>query len=334
MKPEEYHKSLSPLKEACQLAGWACIPCPLTGGRLIILFRHLSLIFKIYKIRDQRILLREFSTLPLLLVFPLLWPFRKQILFLINHNLQWAERDPLERFGLTLLARLGARWALFESQDFPNLGSRLPVRHSLGDGGSLHPQNLGKFNIASDQNLVLPHPVLQSPPSEGCPKGGEGVPVVGVAGYYRPEKGMDELVGLLKEKLPMFGILLGVPNPEAAAHLDVEVVSTASAEEYFQMISRCDVLVFNGEQNSYFYRASGPISDAAACGTAVVAPDFPIIGKQVLGVGEVFWGLENLPVAIEVAVEKVRAGQYDFASYCAGRSVQALAALLEKFSNG
>lgn len=317
MKAEEYHQSLRPLQEACRQAGWACLTCPLTGGRFRILLRHVSLIFKIYKIRDQRILLREFSTLPLLLVFPLLRPFRKRIWFLINHNLQWAARSLPERIGLRLLARLGAQWALFETQDFPTFG---------------------KFRIPAANNLVLPHPVLKSPPLEGCPKGGEGSPVIGIAGYYRSEKGIDELIGLLKKtdgcrdsRLPNLGILLGVPNPEDAAHLDVETVSTAAQADYFAMIARCDVLVFNHSRDSYFYRASGPVADAAACGTAVLVPDFPILGKQVAGIGEVFQSLENLPQALEAAVEKARAGQYDFDGYCRARSVEALAERLRSF---
>jgi glycosyltransferase involved in cell wall biosynthesis len=313
MKAEAYHQSLAPLEEACRLAGWVCLTCPLTGGRLMILLRHSALVSKVWKWvgRDRRarrfILVREFSTLPLLLVFPLLWPLRKRIRFLINHNLQWAARSSAERFGLRMLARLGAQWALFETQDFPNLG---------------------KFGISSDRNLVLPHPALKSPAAEGCPKGGAGSPVVGVAGYYRPEKNMDELVRLLKDRLPEFGILLGIPNPEDAAHLDVETVSTASKEDYFKMIARCDVLVFNYSRDGYFYRASGPLADAAACGTAVVVPDFPIIGKQADGIGEVFQTLDELPRAVECAVEKARAGQYDFDGYCRVRSVEALAGRL------
>lgn len=313
MRAEEYHKSLAPLEEACRIAGWACIICPLTGGRLMILLRHFSLIFKIYKIRDQRILVREFSTLPLLLVFPLIRPLRKKIYFLIHHNIQWAMRDPLERFGLTMLARLGARWVLFETQDVPNLG---------------------KFNIPDARNLVLPHPVLSVGQTFLSAQQKYAVPVIGIAGYYRAEKGIDALIGLLKEKCPEFGILLGVPNPQAAAHLDVETVSTASQEDYFKMIARCDVLVFNGEKNSYFYRASGPVADAAACGTAVVVPDFPILGKQADGIGEVFQSLEDLPAAVQRAIEKVRAGQYDFESYCAARSAQMIANQLKPFKNG
>ena len=317
MKAEEYHKSLRPLQEACRLAGWVCVTCPLTGGRLMIFLRHLLLVFKVYKTCHRQILVREFSNLPLLLVFPLLWLRRKKIYFLINHNIQWAVRDPLDRFGLSLLAKMGARWALFETQCF---------------------QGLEQFGIPSANNLVLPHPVLSVGQTFLSARKSESVPMVGVAGTYRAEKGMDELIGLLKKingrrdsRLPTVGILLGVPNLEAVRHLDVETVCTDSDEAYFEMVSRCDVLVFNGEKDSYFYRASGSIADAAACGTAVVAPDFPMIGKQVAGIGEVFQCLEKLPETVEEAVASVRAGEYDFAAYGRERSVQALAEQLRGF---
>jgi len=120
----------------------------------------------------------------------------------------------------------------------------------------------------------------------------------------------------------------------------VEVVDTSTDEAYREMISRCDVLVQNGAEISYFYRASGPIADAAACGTAVVAPDFPIIGKQVDGIGEVFQSSEtgsaglSLPEAVRLAVEKMRAGEYDFETYCEARSAQTIAKQLDDFSNG
>ena len=212
-----------------------------------------------------------------------------------------------------MLARLGARWALFETQDF---------------------EGLEEFNLPAGQHLILPHPVVSVGQTLLSARKHNRRPRVGVAGYYRPEKGMDELVQLLKEACPDCDILLGVPNPEAAGHLEVETVCTASEGQYFEMVSRCDVLVFNGDKHSYFYRASGPVADAAACGTAVVAPDFPMIGKQVAGIGEVFQVLEQLPNAVGTAVEKVRAGQYDFERYCAGRSVEVLAEVLEQFTNG
>jgi glycosyltransferase involved in cell wall biosynthesis len=323
MKAEDYHKSLRPLEEACRLAGWKLLTCPLTGGKAKILICHFALVSTVWKNRQRRIFVREFSNLPLLLIFPLIWPLRKKIHFLINHNLQWAVRSSLEGFGLSMLAKMGAQWALFETQYFQCL------KKNKGAGSACF-QSLENFSIPSGKNLVLPHPV-----SSDWKKGEkEDQPRVGVAGYYRPEKGMDDLIHLLKEKLPMFGILLGVPNPEETAHLDVETVCTDSDETYFEMISRCDVLVFNGSSDGYFYRASGPIADAAACRTAVVVPDFPIIGKQIRGIGELFQCLEKMPEAVETAVAKVRAGEYDFDSYCATRSAEALADILNGFADG
>ncbi len=389
MKAEDYHRSMEPLKAACDRArsGWICLSNPLVGGKLAILGRHFLLIFKVYKIRHRRILVREFSILPLLAIFPLLWPLRKKVWFVVHHNLQWAVRNPLQRFGLRCLALMGAQWALLETQDFPEsvaidnfargkittIGSGSCLENNMGAGSACF-RGLEKFKIPSSRNLVFPHPVPdvgqtflsaqsataveppqtthnnlscggmrhQEQPTTGqqfptknqeprTKNRGEAPPVIGVAGDYRPEKGTDELIRLLKEKLPEFEILLGVPNPEEVTHLDVETVCTATDAEYHQMLSRCDVLVLNGEKESYFYRASGPVADAAAAGTAVVAPDFPIIGKQVAGIGEVFQPLEKMPEAVRRAVAAGSSGAYDFKAYCHARSEEALADCLDEF---
>jgi glycosyltransferase involved in cell wall biosynthesis len=314
MKAEEYHQSLGPLGEACRLAGWGFLTCPLTGGRLMILFRHFSLVFKIYKIRRRRILLREFSTLPLLTVWPLLWPLRKNLYFLIHHNLQWTNRSRIEFFGLSLLADLGAHWALLETQEF---------------------HDLTRFNIPADRNLVLPHPIPNVGQTVLSARKKDGLPIIGVAGWYRPEKGMSVLVELLQKTLPEFDLLLGIPNPEAAAHLDALTVDTSAYADYMRMLSRCDVLVQNSAAESYFYRASGPVADAAACGTAVVVPDFPVLRSQIsspVSVGEVFRTLEMLPDAVRRAVENVRSNRYDFNSYCTARAAQKMAEVLNEFS--
>lgn len=367
MKADDYHLSMRPLEEACRLArsGWVCLPNPLVGwGRegsngwkLRILLRHIALVFRCWaNASHAHIVIREFSTIPLLLIFPLLWPLQKKIWFVVHHNLQWAARSPVENAALSLLAKLGAQWALFETQDFPpetklrEAGAQRPATERSEEA------NLGKFSIPSDKNLILPHPVPDVGQTFLSARSSSGAPVIGVAGTYRPEKGMDELIRQLQKNFPTLGILLGVSNPEAVAHLDVEVMDTSTDEAYRKMIARCDVLVQNGAQESYFYRASGPIADAAACGTAVVAPDFPIIGKQVAGIGEVFHPseareagltevgrqrpegerqpLELLPEAVRSAIEKARSGGYDFASYCAARSAQALANQLDAFSDG
>ena len=377
MKAEDFHQAMRPVNEACLLAksGWICLSNPLVGWgeegmirwKIGILLRHIALVFRCFKKASfPHILIREFSSVPLLLVFPFLLPLRKKLFFMVHQNIQWAAQRKSEKIALLLLSKLGARWAILETQEF---------------------SGFEKFNIPSEKNLVLPHPCdamrLKSGRaslSQGLSKLRSERAVIGVAGYYRAEKGMDELVCLLRKTFPEFGILLGVPNPEAVKHLDVETIDTSTDEAYREMISRCDVLVFNHRPEGYFYRASGPVADAAACGTAVVTPDFPILGKQVAGIGETFHPLtaptkapkrarrsrstyENLrqlggrrppggddldfcranqpletgsaglslPAAVRRAIEKARNVEYDFETYCAARSARAIAKQLDEF---
>lgn len=322
MKAEAYHASLKPLEEACRLArsDWHCIPNPMVGwgreGRLGwkagVLLRHVLLVFRVWQcVSHRHLLVREFSSIPLLVVFPLLWPLRKRLYFMLHHNLQWAQRSCAEMLALRLLAFLGAKWAMLETQDF---------------------SGLERLCIPSKLNLVVPHPVA-SYVGDGL---GKRVPTIGVAGYYRKEKGMDELIWLLKEAFPVYKVLLGVPNPEVVKHLPVEVVSTATDAEYHAMLARCDVLVQNGERESYYFRASGPIADAVLHDTAVVAPDYPLIRHQLtrpVPIGEVFNEANSLEACVQRAVEQLDAGQYAFGVYCNGRSAQALADCLDEFVN-
>ncbi|MEI7851446.1 MAG: hypothetical protein WCH86_06395 [Kiritimatiellales bacterium] len=323
MNAEKYHSSLHPVEEACRLTetGWVCLPNPLVGlgaeGRLLwkgcVLLRHALLVLRCWAACfHSHILVREFSTIPLLLVFPFLWPLRRKLFFVINHNLQWAVRSRTEHFGMASLARLGARWVLFETQEFPGLTA---------------------FNIPSERNLVLLHPV----PGKAAGERTRARAVIGVAGYFRPEKGMDELLNLLAQHFPDCDIVIGATEPEKIKRVaeTVQVINTASDADYRRMLAQCDVLVQNGARDSYFYRVSGPVADAAACGTAVVVPDFPLLRQQVSTpglIGEVFQGLEKIPDAVRNAIAKARSGQYDFETYCAARTAQAVADRLDEFS--
>ena len=323
MNAEKYHSSLRPIEEACRLAetGWVCLSNPLVGigaeGRLLwkgcVLLRHAALVIRCWaSCSHPHILVREFSTLPLLLFFPFLWPLCRKLVFVINHNLQWAARNRTERFGMAALARLGARWAIFETQDF---------------------QGLEKLKIPSPRNLVLPHPV----PGRIAGQKNSAKAVIGVAGYYRPEKGMDELLNLLVRLFPDCDIVIGAVAPGKIRGIPekVRMVNTASDADYRRMLTQCDVLVQNGARNGYFFRVSGPVADAAASGTAVVVPDFPLLRHQVffpVPVGEAFQSLEEIPDAVRSAIAKVRSGQYDFDAYCATRTAQAVADRLDEFS--
>lgn len=327
MKAETYHSCLRPLEEACRLAesGWVCLPNPLVGpgsrrspaGKLLwkgaVMFRHVVLVFRLWAAgRHPHILIREFSTWPLLLVFPLLLPLRRKLFFMMHHNLQWALRSRLEKAALTALAGMGARWVLFETDE---------------------PNELEALGILPGHPLVLPHPV----PEQAAGRKSSGRPVIGVAGYDRPEKGTGGLLQALEEQFPDCDIVLGSADPGRVCGVpaSVRIVSTASDEAYRRMLAACDVLVQNGAPDRYLYRVSGPVADAAACGTASVVPDFPLLRHQItspVAVGEVFSGLEKMPEAVRSAIESARAGRYDFAAYCAARSPRALAECLDRFS--
>lgn len=311
MKAENYHPGRWP-QEACRLAqsGWVCVPNPLIGWgsegdlrwKAGVLLRHFALVYRCWRVALRRyVLVREFSTIPLLMVFPLLWPVRRKLLFFIHHNLQWAAQSRIEKFGLNLLHRSGARFAMYE----------------------VCPDGLA--------DLTVPHPVPRRVSGEKSPDR----PVIGVAGYYRPEKGMDGLLRLLTQQFPDCDILAGVPNPAALQIPSVKVINTAAEEDYRAMLARCDVVVQNSARDSYFYRASGPLADAAASGTAVVVPDFPLLRHQVMEpvqIGETFRTPDELTPAVRRAVERMRRGGYDFESYCAARTPQAVADRLDEFS--
>jgi len=310
--------------------GWVCVANPLVGwGRGLlwkvgVLLRHIALIFRcLEKNSSPHILVREFSTVPLLLIFPFIWPLRKKLYFTVHHNLQWAARSWIERVALIVLTRLGARWAIFETQDM---------------------NGLSVFNIPAERNLVIPLPCCGGGAISPFIKNNERVSSrdrvrIGVVGYYRPEKGMDPLLYALADHFPDCELILGVPNLKNLKAIPnaFRVVDTSSKMAYQQILQQCDVLVQNGEPENYFYRVSGLISDAATCGTAVVAPDLPLIAHQLsspVPVGEVFQRLEEMPGRVRQTIEKVCHCRYDFKVYCAARSASALATCLDAFSRG
>ena len=109
-----------------------------------------------------------------MVVWPLIWPLRRRVYFLINHNLQEAHRRGLERWVLRLLYRTGCRFACFETT-----------------------AGCAEIGIVPDAErfLVLPHPlagaIVSRPPTPS------GEPVVGVIGAVRSEKGSEAMLEAL-----------------------------------------------------------------------------------------------------------------------------------------
>jgi len=328
----ELHGALGPLQEACRTAGFLYAddlmaeppPVPgVCGGPFTALLRkgrvarrHARFALRVLRMEEGRCLLsRDFSSIPLAFLFPLLRSRRERLFFTVNHNLQWALQRPEERAAFRRLGRAGCRFVFFEF--VPEEGLR-------------------RLGLEAANGLAIPHPVAPGPFRR---RRAGGIETVGVIGEYRPEKGIDELLGRLVT-LP-WRVLLGLPNAETfrarspfGSHSKLEIIDTSDPDIYRRTVAECDAIVLNHPPGAYRFRASGLIADAAAAYVAAVARRLPVLEQQVTSpvpVGELFDDLDGLETALKRADARLCEGGYDFEAYCAARSARALAGILDPF---
>jgi hypothetical protein len=325
------HAGLAPLVEAQHLTRhrvavvrcemhwerpWRIRAAELAAKVVVFLWAHLRLTRELWRRRDHDLLVvREFLTQIVILVWPLLWPLRRKLFFLVNHNLQEAHRKPLERAILRMLWRTGFNLACLET--------------TLG---------FVEIGIVPDERrfLVLPHPIAPlAPPRSREP----GPPVVGVVGEIRAEKGtagiLDVLAAIGAAGRLDIRPLLGCPDREvrdAWAQRGFLVADTTAPEAYAAALARCDVVVLNYVRERYYYRASGVAADALARRSAVVCPDFPVMRRQLsepAPVGATFGTPDGLEAAITEALALREGLDEALARHEQARSAQAIAALYD-----
>jgi len=336
----DFHGALNIFDEACLRADHSIklIVNPL-GGQFIffkrssllnkilrkigIFFRHLKLVLNLYleAQRNDILIIREFSTIPLLFFIPLLFPLMSRLRFIVNHNLQWALRNKIEQWAFSCLCKLGVGFIFFEINII---------------------DHLTQFQSQKTRHWVLPHPVgplktrMVKVPSEY---------VIGVIGQYRSEKGMDEIISVLldlkKNTTKKIQLIMGFSNVDdffaTSIHSGkgLKILDTRKDEDYYNAICSCDILLLNYQKDAYMYRASGLIADAASCQTAIIIPDsLPVLYKQLTtpcSIGEIFPNVNDLKNTIFQAMNKVKGKKYNFVGYYNGRNSQALAKKLDKF---
>jgi glycosyltransferase involved in cell wall biosynthesis len=258
--------------------------------RLTHLVNHLVLGWRIrQRAREKFVFAQEFITIPLLVSFPLWARQRRRVVFQVNHNVQFAMRSRGQRLALNLLFRLGARIAAHEIflRDLP--ATRLRPRHDL-----MLPNPMASRTFSPrrrDQRLVR----------------------VGLVGSFRPEQQGGETLAFLSGLGPVGG---------REPHLVVASANRARLEEmkakageirwyapgsgdYWDILAGLDVVVLNYLRSAYEYRTSGVAADAIACGVPVVAPDFPLIRRQLLWpvpMGRTFSSPDEIAGAIDEVV--------------------------------
>jgi hypothetical protein len=221
---------------------------------------QLSLVAEIWRAAGNRlIIVREFGTLPFTLVAPLVLPLARRILLVNAHNLQRAKDHVAQRAALRLLLWLGFRLAVLETAQGADRVLGLLVRSVV----------------------VLPHP---GDPAPAVHRPAAALPVVGMVGDFRAEKGMLKQAKVLADAallLPM-DIRFGTASPGAIRSLRGTVIATHDTASYRAFIAACDILVVPYPRESYELRASGVIADATNLGTPVLTTRLPAMACQVL----------------------------------------------------
>lgn len=258
------------------------------------LLTHLRLATELWRHRNaDMVIVREFLNLPTVVVWPLLWPIRHKLVFLVNHNIQFAHTSRLERLALRVLCGSGLRLLCLE-----------------------RPSGLEELGLknAVEASIKLPFP-LNAPISKlksGLATG-SGKKRVGVVGNFRREKNADALLEALLQgaRQGVFDadIILGCPDQEYRSNWEgrgVICYDTSDYKDYLDVLSSCSVIVLNYSRDAYYYRHSGVIADAISNEVAVVCPDFPLLNSQIgvpETVGFTFQSMDDVPQQVSKALD-------------------------------
>jgi hypothetical protein len=179
------------------------------------------------------------------------------------------------------------------------------------------------YQLPDDSKIVIPHPIIR----EAIPRLQLGERLaklaqirIGVVGIIRPDKPikkvLDHLVKYV-DKNPNCEIIVGAPikqKPQFLNNLKVTLLDTTRQQDYLDILKTIDILVTDYDRDSYFYRASGVISDGGSCGCYILANDYPVIRQQItwpVSIGQVFSSLDELESLLDQAIIHVRQNGQD-----------------------
>lgn len=230
---------------------------------------HILLIKRIARVPSGEIVIREFLTLPLLIISPLLFLQRKRLWFLCHHNIAFAAKNTSHRWALKFLRKAGFRFILFENK--------------------LAWKAVEQDEVPVSSVYVIPGPLPQITSKSHSGDTVNKTVTIGFVGNYRKEKSQIWALQALQQEMGDDGalagcsLLLGTSDTELRNRFSevAQVIDTNSYQAYLAALRACDVVVLPYDPAAYAYRISGVLSDAVACGCAVVVPDIPILREQV-----------------------------------------------------
>ncbi len=296
---------------------------PASLKRSVPLFNHCALVAQILRARPWKrtVLVREFDNVLLLASAPLLWWFRRNLVFNINANFPLPLGGGLRGSAMRLLARMGFRFILLDGEN---------VRDTLA-------------RVFPGLRLATPPLPLVAYEDAGLRRRHEppGRFTLGFVGNFRADKGgIAKALEAISHALRIDGVAVraGFWNPvqqaEFARTVDprVEVCSTFSEQEYHDFIGGCDALVLLAEKNAYYYRHSAILCECIGHATIPICPDYPVfrsIVEHPVPIGMLYESMGDLARAIDEARASQDVLQSHFSAHAQGRSVARVGAEIE-----
>jgi hypothetical protein len=215
--------------------------------------------------KNRHIIVREFVTIPLLLVIPLWWGMRRRLYFINNHNYQFATSRWTHRVGMRILIGAGTQIASVE----------LSMRRAIG-----------MSSLRND--FVIPFPIAHRP-LRAKVLSARRQSTVGILTSFRAEQRSEELVEALQGARTDGGAAwrlvvasrMHEPLARMRGKADELLPLKLDNSEYWPTLERFDIAIFYYDRAAYENRTSGIIADAIACGVPVICPNFPVLFRQV-----------------------------------------------------
>jgi hypothetical protein len=254
---------------------------------------------------DTHVLIREFSSVCLLVLAVFIFPLRARMVFNINHNLKNVE----DRFPLILyiLAKIGFNFLMLDGY---YLEQYIPA--SIKQNILIHPFPCHR-SLRSRTYKIDPHILIN----------------IGVVGDFRAEKGsLSEITGAVKELalLNSCNICIGARNPSAVQlyfkDMDIQIANTGSHEQYHAYLNSLDILLIFAKRETYFRRHSGTIMDGISHGVITLAPNFPVFKSQLevpVTIGITYQSSAEIKATAVLAIQQINCLRNNLVKYISHR---------------
>jgi hypothetical protein len=227
---------------------------------------------------QKTIIVREFSNYAMLLFFPILFFFKKHILFNINHNLIGNKFNSL--FPIKIMCSMGFRFLLLDG----SIASlRLPrvIRTQL-----LTPYFPLTCQIYKTRKISIKKKRILA--------------IIGNARIKRIDivrfrKIINNLAQIKNWHIHISNSLK--IKDYFANYKNIKFFNTSSRKKYLKFISSSDATLILANKKDYLYRNSGSIMDSISCGAVPIVPRFPVFISQInkpAKIGLTYESLENI----------------------------------------